>query len=404
MKCRVLVGVLVLGGVATLISCGSSSKKDVNPGVTGTGFIFVATQGDQLLSPFKIDRSTGKTTTNGAGVATGTLPSAAIMTPDQNSIFVANHDSGDISRYTIKADGTLTALTPTVPSGGTNPVAMAMDAAGKFLFVLNQGPFGPNAGSVAVFSIGQSAALTAAGTTTGLDNPSALAVTPDGKFLYISDFSASTLLGYAVDANGALTLLPGFAPNGVPGGIATSNAITPMGMVVTPDDPKSPSANPIFLYVANANAGSGNISVYEVCDKPSLNCANKQAGELGEITGSPFPANGEPGSMVIVTPAVVTPPAGTFLYVADHKLNRVLQYTIAPVSGSLTAMSPPALSTGASPVWVSARHDGQYVFTANQGASSLSAFVFTDPTKGALTNAGTASIPTGADPSILLVK
>ncbi len=400
MKCRVLVGMLVLAGIGMGISCGgtNSSTTPSNPGVVGTGFFFVATQGDQLLSPFLLDRSTGKATNNGAGVATGTLPSAAIMTPDGNSIFVANQDSGDISRYTIKADGTLAAVTPNVASG-TNPVAMAMDASGKFLFVLNQGPFGPNAGSVAVFSIGQSAALTAAGTTTGLDNPSALAVTPDGKYLYISDFAASTLLGYSVDGNGGLTPLVG-------GPISVLNSTTPMGMVVTPDDPKNPSSNSIFLYVANANGGSGNISVYEICDKPSLNCTNKGAspGDLEEITGSPFPANGEPGSLVIVNPAVITPPSGTFLYVADRKQNRVLQYTIAPVTGALTVMSPPAVSTGTSPVWITARQDGQYVFAANNGSGSLSAFVITDPTKGTLSNAGTAIVTTGNNPSAVLVK
>src|SRR4051794_25709376 len=113
MKYRVLVGLLVLVGVGSWVSCGGySSSTPSNSGVTGTSSIFVATQGDKLLSPFTIDRATGKTTTNGAGVATGTLPLAATMTPDGNSIFVANRDSGDISRYTIKADGTLTAITP----------------------------------------------------------------------------------------------------------------------------------------------------------------------------------------------------------------------------------------------------------------------------------------------------
>jgi 6-phosphogluconolactonase (cycloisomerase 2 family) len=174
-------------------------------------------------------------------------------------------------------------------------------------------------------------------------------------------------------------------------------------MVVTLDDPTSPSSNQNFLYVANANAGSGNISVFEICDKTSLNCVTPD-GSLTEITGSPFSANGEPGSMVMVNPKVNTPPSGTFLYVADRKLNRVLQYSIAGVTGSLTALSPASLSTGATPVWVSARHDGQYVFTANNGSTSLSSFVITDPTQGNLTNAGTAIVATGNNPAAVLVK
>ena len=413
MKYRVLVGLLVLMGLGTLISCGgSNSTTPPNPGVTGTGFIYVATQGDQLLSPFEIDLSTGKTTTNGTGVATGSFPSAAIMTPDGNTIFVANRDTGDISRYTVKADGTLTAVTP-AQAAGVNPIAMAMDSAGKLLFVLNQGPSNTHNGStISVFAIGQSAALTAAGTLLDLDNASALAVTPDGKYLYVTDSVANTVLGYSVDANGGLTLLSGFPPpqapsvanpSGLPGGIPIPDAVTPMGMIVSLDDPQNPSSNQIFLYIANANAGAGNISVFEICDKTSLNCVTSD-GSLTKVTGSPFSAGGEPGSMVIVNPKVTTPPSGTFLYVADRKLNRVLQYSIAGVTGSLTPLSPASLSTGLTPVWVSARHDGQYVFTANNGSTSFSSYVITDPTQGNLTNAGTAVVATGNNPAAVLVK
>jgi 6-phosphogluconolactonase (cycloisomerase 2 family) len=108
--------------------------------------------------------------------------------------------------------------------------------------------------------------------------------------------------------------------------------------------------------------------------------------------------------MVIVSPAVVTPPAGTFLYAADKKLNRVLQYSISVVTGTLTQLSPPAVSTGTTPLWVSARHDGQYVFAANNGSTSISAYTITDPQSGALTNATTAIVPTGNNPSAVLVK
>jgi len=395
MKFRVLAGLLVLVGLAVLVSCGGySSNTPSNPGVAGTSVIFVATQGDQKLSPFLIDNSTGKVTTNGNGVATGANPTAAVMTPDGSAIFVANRDSGDISRYTIKADGTLTAVTP-AQAAGTNPTAMAMDGAGKFLFVLNQGAAtASNASTIAVFSIGQGAALTAVGTPiTGLDNSTGIAVTPDGKFLYATNSLLNTISGYAVDANGGVTSLGASIPTGV----------TPTGLVVTLDDPKNPSANDIYLYVSEANAGAGDIAVFHICDKVSINCVTP-TGDLVPVTGSPFAAGGEPGTMFIVNPTVTTPPSGTFLYATDHKLNRVLQWSIALVTGALSPMSPPAVSSGTSPVWVSAKPNGQYVFAANNGSSSLSAYVITDPTKGNLTNAGTAVVPTGNSPSVVLVK
>ncbi len=410
MKYRVLVGLLVLAGLGLCISCGGSgSTTTSNPGTVGTGAVFVATQGDGLISPFILDRAAGKVTTNGNGVATGSLPSAGIATPAGDAIFIVNTTSNDISRYTIKPDGTLTAVTPNISTGGTNPIAVTMDGAGKFLFVLNQGAFGvPNAGSVEVFSIGASAGLTDVGTgvgrATALDNASAIAVTPDGKYLYVTDSVVSTIAGYSVDASGGLTGLDGFITPQTPNGKPIANATTPMALLTSLDDPQKPSANPIFLYVANV--GTGQISVYETCDKPSLNCSNANAspGDLLEITGSPFAAGGEPISMVMVNPAVITPPSGTFLYAADHKLNRLLQYVVSPATGGLTAMSPPAVSTGTTPVWVGAFRNGQYVFTANNGSQSVSAYFMVNPAAGNLTPAVTAVVPTGNNPSVVITE
>src|SRR5690242_6269164 len=88
MKYRVLVGLLVLLGVCVWVSCGGyGSSTPTNPGVTGTGLIYVTTQGDNLISPFTIDQAAGKVATNGNGIATGTTPSAAIMTPAGDAIF-----------------------------------------------------------------------------------------------------------------------------------------------------------------------------------------------------------------------------------------------------------------------------------------------------------------------------
>jgi len=407
MKYRVLVGLLVLLGLGVWVSCGSSgSTNPGNPGIVGTGAVYVATQGDNLISPFLLDRAAGKVTTNGNGVATGSLPTAGITTPAGDAIFIINTNSNDISRYTVKTDGTLTPVTPNVSTGGTNPIAVAMDGSGKFLFVLNQGTVGAlNAGSVEVFSIGSSAALTDVGTgTTNLNSASAIAVTPDGKFLYVTDSALSTLRGYSVDANGGLTILDGFTGSSFPNGQPIVNATTPMALLASLDDPQKPSANPIFLYVANV--GTGQISVYEICDKPSLNCTNNAQGpgDLLEVNGSPFAAGGEPISMVMVNPAVLTPPSGTFLYAADHKLNRVLQYSVSPVTGALTALSPAAVSTGLTPVWVGAFRNGQYVFAANNGSQSISGYIITDPTAGHLTTIPNAIVATGNNPSVVITE
>ena len=398
MKYRGLAGLLLVS-VAALVSCGSdSSSSTKDPGTIGTGFIFVATQGDQKLSSFSIDLSNGKLTTNGNGAATGSAPVAAAITPDGNSIFVVNRDSADISRYTVKADGTLTEVTPNQAGGGTNPVGLTMDAAGKFLFVVNQGDFSAPASTISVFSIGSGAALTAVaqGSVFGaLSDVVSIAVTPDGKFLYAANRTAGTVVTFAVDASGVLSQVL-TAP-------IVNTGTTPVALAITPDNPASPSANGLFLYVANS--GTDNISVFSICGKPTLTCTAPN-GDLAEITGSPFSAGLEPTSFVIVNPAVTTPPSGTFLYAADKSSNQVSQYTISTVSGSLTAISPPAISTGQTPVWVAARKDGRYVFAANNGGSTVSPFFIASPATGLLATVGASSgnTSTGGQPSAIVVK
>jgi 6-phosphogluconolactonase (cycloisomerase 2 family) len=401
-KYRGLMGLLVLVSTAILVSCGSSSSTTPpDPGTTGTGFLFVTTQGDNKISPFTIDLTTGKLTTNGTGLDTGSFPAAAVITPAGDAIFVVNRDSKDISRYTIKADGTLTAVTPTqATGGGDNPVGVAMDAAGKFLFVVNQGTFGsPQLSTISVFSIGQGAALTPvaqdnAQFSTHLNDTVAIAVTPDGKFLYAANRTDSTIIGYSVDANGLLTLLPGGPVDA---------GTTPVALTITPDDPANPSSNGVFLYVANS--GSDNISVFSICDKATLTCVTPN-GDIKEITGSPFSAGLEPTSLVIANPKVTTPPSGTFLYVADHGSNQVSQFTVASVSGSLTTISPPAISTGQTPVWVAARSDGHYVYAANNGGSSISPYHIADTKTGVLGTIGgsTGTTATGGQPSAIVLK
>ena len=96
----------------------------------------------------------GSITANGTGIATGTTPSAMILTPSGDAAFVANRDSNDISRYTIKSDNTLVAVSGNTPTGVT-PVSMAIDSAGHFLFVANRG-----SDDISVFSISSGAGLT----------------------------------------------------------------------------------------------------------------------------------------------------------------------------------------------------------------------------------------------------
>ena len=77
MRFRALVYLAVLISLGFLTAC--STKNSSSTG--GTGALFVTTQGDNLITPYMIDLSTGKFTANGKAVATDSMPSAVVLSP-----------------------------------------------------------------------------------------------------------------------------------------------------------------------------------------------------------------------------------------------------------------------------------------------------------------------------------
>ena len=380
-KLRCLAGVLGLIVLSLLAGCLKSTTTTTN---TGTGALYVATQGDSLVSDFTIDLSDGALATFGTGVASGSNPTAMILTPDAKTIFALNSGDGTITAYTINNDGTLTAASGSTPVG-TAPSGLAMDAAGKFLFVAVPGTLAvPNSGSALVFSVsGTTLTLVAQSPSLVFGNqPSGVAVTPDGKYLYVPNQSDGTVSAYSVDGSGVLTQL-GNSPYTV--------GTTPSAAFVTADGN--------FLYVANE--GSNNISAFTVCDNATPSCVTPD-GTLTAVSSSPFSAGLRPV-------AIIEDPSKTFLYVADEGSNQVSQFKISTGTGALTALSPAAVSTGVSPVALAAitgptvsTITTDYLYVTNLGGTSISSYSY-DTTTGNLTVLG-SPVVTGGQPAAVVVK
>ncbi len=400
---RFLAGVVVPVLLLALSACKTSSSSTP----TGTGALFVATQGDSSVSAYTIDLTAGTLTANGKSVAAGSVPSAMILAPSGTALFVANSNSsippnspactlpspGTITAYTVGSDGTLTASSGSSPAGFI-PLAMAIDSGGHFLFVANQGlQCDPTSGTISVFAINNatltevpgspfrsSAPLAPSGT-----GPSGVAVTPDGKFLYVSDQYDNTVTTYSVDASGVLTRGP-VVPVGT----------SPSAMAISP--------NGGFLYVANTSTVSG----FAICNQIVTSCNDPNApdGILAPITGSPFPAGLGPTNIVVA-------PSGKFLFVVDRLSNQVSEYKVAAGTGVLTANSQATISTASNPVWAAIRvgttidattgGTKDYLYVAELGASSLSIYTF-DSTKGTLGRVGQPITIDGGQPSALAAE
>ncbi len=389
MRFRFLAGVVVPVLLVGLNACNSSSSSSS----TGTGAVFVASQGDSSVTSFSISLSTGVLTANGAAVATGSVPTAMILAPSGTALFIANSGSNNISAYTVKTDGTLTAAGST-QAAGTTPLSVAMDSAGKFLFVANQGlQVDPNSGTVSVFAVsntslaevpGSPFVVAAPGASSGT-GPSGVAVTPDGKFLYVANQFDSTVSKFSVDAAGVLTRGP-VVPVGT----------TPATLAITADGG--------FLYVANASTISG----FAICGQVLTSCSDPTSpdGSLTPVEGSPFPAGINP---VAILPA----PSGKFLFAVNRQSNQISQYKVATGTGVLTANTQAVISTGATPVGAAIRAGTatitatggitDYLYVPNLGSSSVSVYSF-DSTVGTLSLVGSPVSITGGQPGAVAAE
>jgi 6-phosphogluconolactonase len=418
MKSRLAWAGLVGSFAVTMISCTTTNNTITTP---TTGFMWVATEGDQMVSSYTIDLTTGAATQVGNGVATGLGPIAIAIAPAGNALFIVNRDDNTIGAYTLNPDGTVTAgsstsTTVVSPPGcttgctavlGQTPVAIGVDPSGKFLFVADQGtqldPTVP--GTVSVFSISGTTltpvgpacpanysqsicpfVVTFPGSTLGT-GPSGLAVSPAGGFLYVADNFTSSVSIFSYDSSGMLTenLTSPVTVGTNPTGLAFSRCAGTT--TATIDCPTT--APPGYLFVANT--GSDTISIFSTCIQITTACAIAN-GTLTQA-GSPVAAGIRPISFIIH-------PARDLVYAVDTGSSQVSEYKFSSATGALTLLSPATASTGGGPLQGGITSDGNWVFIPNNLGSGLSAYGV--GTAGQL-NPGTA-IPLLAQPSALLIR
>jgi len=385
MRLRVLSSVLVIS------LCGSlaCTSRSTTAATVNSATLYLALQGSASLQVYTATASSGVISPSGNPLPTGSMPFAIALTPSLSTLFVDNNASDTISAYTVNSDGTLTAASGTAATGSM-PMGMAIDPAGKYLFVANQG-----SSNISVFSISGTSLAEVAGSpfttipagTKEATLPTAVAVSATGNFLYVANNFTGTVSAYSIAGSGALTPL---GPSPYTVGTAPSGLEIP--------------ASGGFLYVTNT--GSNNVSAFAICDKVTTSCANPSApdGTLTPVAGSPFSAG-------IGPVAIAADPAFNFLYVLDKQSSQISEYSYAPGSGVLSPLSTPSVSTGLTPfslviisgttgtnIGNTLTNPTDFVFVANNGASTVSAFTL-NTTSGVLTPLGAPTTVNGGNPS-----
>lgn len=399
MKSRCVLVVLAMAPVFVFNSCGGSNKVTVN-----TSFMWVATQGDQMVRSYAISQNNGAINpigSNGSPVATGAQPQAMLLTPDGKTMFIVNA-GGTVTAYTVNGNGTLSAAGSPV-NAGSMPVALTTDPGGKFLFVANQGSASDvTSGTISVFAIsGTSLALVGNPVPTELpgdvsgSGPSGLAVSPVGSYLYVANQFSNNVQSYSYDASGALALINTYTAGTNPTGLAFSRCAGVASNTATASCTVGDDNN---LFVSNA--GSNNLSIFSACIQVSASCAAPN-GTLAQIASKPLVGAGVGPATILINRT------SDFVYAVDRGSSQVSEYRYSPATGVLT---PLATGSGGASVFSGGITSNianntstfNWVVVTNNGSSSLS--IFQVAVTGKLIAPTTGQYAVQGQPSAILLR
>jgi 6-phosphogluconolactonase len=312
-----------------------SAVSNISVVCSAVEFAYVANSGSDNVAAFRINATTGASTSIGT-FAAGSYPCSITIDPAGKFAYVANNQSANVSAYSISAStGALTSIGAI--AAGTNPLSIALDPTGKFVYVANA--FSNN---VSAFSINATTgALTSIGTIAAGTYPYSMAVDPNGKFAYVVNMNSNNVSAYSINAaTGVLTSIGTIAV----GTASLFIAIDPTGK---------------FAYVTNGY-GVG-VSAYSI---------NATTGALTSI-----------GTTVTGAGAIAIDPTGKFAYEASGNA-----YSINASTGALTSIG--TFATGTSPRSIAVDPTGKFAYVANLNSANVSAYSINAST-GALTSIGT---------------
>ncbi|MBD0316536.1 MAG: beta-propeller fold lactonase family protein [Nitrospiraceae bacterium] len=353
-----LAMVLLSMAAVSIPACGGDDGGGDAPGGGGGGgatsqFAYVANHNTNNVSLFSVN-SAGALTVNGPPVAAGIQPHSINVDPAGRFVYVSNHESNFLSAYTINR--TTGALSPVigVPTPGQivvgdNVHASAFDRTGRFLYVAN----GTGASSMTAHTVN------ANGTLTLINGPFPagthvhnFTVDPSNRFVYTASDVSNNVHVFSINSTTG-----GLSPVGGP----VAGVGGPLAVVVTADSR--------FAYVPN---NGGLIQAFSI------------DGTSGALTPLPGPnatvATGSNAHSAVIT--------GDILYVANINSNTITSYRINGTTGVLTPL--PTTTTGLQPHYMVVKDGFLYVanyesnniqrFNINTGTGELTAPVtFNDP-------------------------
>ncbi len=310
--------------------------------------------------------------------------------------YATNQGSQNISEYSINdSTGVLTALTGS-PLGDTNgPQLITATPSGAFVYTGNANK------SISEYSVNATTGaltLVSGSPITGFGSVKGLAVDPVSGFLLVLDATNQRLSSYTITpTTGALTLLSSSA---VPTATAQSLALDPTGTVAIVT-----SLTAVDFYQVNngvlapLKAGTGaSFPIAVATDQTS------QFAFVAENTGNAVVTYALPSGGILSSAvtgnnprAVVAEPSGKYVYVANAGDGTISAYGLNLTTGALTQIGS-AFPAGSGTDSLSTSNDGKYLYATNNTDGTVSSFTIN--ANGTLTSLGTA--PAGSFPTSLV--
>jgi 6-phosphogluconolactonase (cycloisomerase 2 family) len=351
------------------------------------------------VSAYAVDYQIGSLTPLAdSPIQAGRNPVTLVASPNGLNLYVVNHDDSSVGEYSIGTDGKIF-LQNTYNVTGSMATAIAIDAAGKFLYVTFTYQLGPNGqqlyspaspgpGGVTIFPINANGSLGTPSTVKVGNNPVGIVVSrpPAGGtavFAYVLDQETptspkATVLGFSQNlTTGALTPTPGTV---ITTDATGKTVATGYGAGTTPSAiAEDPSAR--FVYITDE-------------------ATNQLYGNLVANNGSLVPMTNGPFATGIFPVGITIDPRGKFLYVANFSSNTVGAYAIDVASGTpVGSVGSASTNVDTAPMCVTVEPAlGVYLYSANNLASTVSALKL-DPHNGGLSQVQNTPFPSSGLPT-----
>ncbi|MEZ5290899.1 MAG: beta-propeller fold lactonase family protein [Vicinamibacterales bacterium] len=185
---------------------------------------------------------------------TGVAPAQIGFSRDGDVLLVTEKATSQIVTYAVDRDG-VPGHALVQPSSGATPFGFAVGRRDQ-VFVTEAAGAG-NGSATSSYDVGEDGALTAISPSVPTNQAAACwaVLTPDGRYLYVTNAASGSISGFAVDFDGQIALVDDDGVTGV-----TGAGSTPLDMVITD--------NGRFLYVLNG--GSHTIAGFRVGGDGSL--------------------------------------------------------------------------------------------------------------------------------------